>query len=413
MDKIGKEKLEVFSYMIIEEFLMKKDMHDTLQQFRNEWSSSKPSESESLLSWYETCIKLRIQEFDLNTEKINNSRLSVLESCLNELITTSAYRSRRSKEELIDKLIPKVDKSINDQHLKTTLHQNNNLPNISNRISLKKEQPLSKSAAMFSLAVKMGQKNKPLQKNNSKASINESDPPLIPSKLDAELYNIMHQKNKQRLSNQSWIPEHLRKRLIERNLSVTIENLNEMKVLNNASTRNDKLQSSSELEHHKLLEELGTIQKKPCGCCEVLFLPTCLTNKVTYKAIIDIRIKWSEKLSISTFFDHDIIGKLSRYDEVSICLFCSQFFIDQEEYRPTYELLASQEIKKKNELKQKQEEAYWDPLLMLEADRQSGGLQNLDDFPERISNSSTIFQALKTDDHFQLNKGTYRDSKYS
>ena len=41
------------------------------------------------------------------------------------------------------------------------------------------------------------------------------------------------------------------------------------------------------------------------------------------------------------------LSNLSRcYDDVSVCIYCSQFFKDQDSYRPTFETVQYEERKK-------------------------------------------------------------------
>lgn len=179
----------------------------------------------------------------------------------------------------------------------------------------------------------------------------------------------------------------------------------------------------SDLERAKNEESLQTTHKIPCSCCLKEFLYVNLPLKVSRKAIIDIRIKWSGKLSSSTVFGEiphlddfgeggtansgtiggrrtgttvggrtrgfsrttnsasttntDVIGGQPSnlnmvprcYDEVSVCVFCAQFFHIQEEYRPSFSAITYQERKALHFDNKRKEKEYWDPLEMIKKDR--------------------------------------------
>ena len=57
------------------------------------------------------------------------------------------------------------------------------------------------------------------------------------------------------------------------------------------------------------------------------------------------------------------------YDQVLVCLFCSQFFQSQEEYRPSYADILHKERKANRLALLEQERLYWDPLLMMDKDK--------------------------------------------
>lgn len=57
------------------------------------------------------------------------------------------------------------------------------------------------------------------------------------------------------------------------------------------------------------------------------------------------------------------------YDQVLVCLFCSQFFQSQEEYRPSYAEVLHKERKANHLALLEQERQYWDPLMMMDKDK--------------------------------------------
>ena len=124
-------------------------------------------------------------------------------------------------------------------------------------------------------------------------------------------------------------------------------------------------------------EELGVTKKIPCACCLQKFLYVNLPLKVSEKAIIDIRVKWTGgmtsqsvwsdtlKAIVTTTFEtsssssyHEDTSQFTSptkrgklyvntkkipditpikvYSDVRVCLFCSQFFQFQESYRPSF-----------------------------------------------------------------------------
>ena len=57
----------------------------------------------------------------------------------------------------------------------------------------------------------------------------------------------------------------------------------------------------TDLEKAKTAEELGQNKRQECGCC-LQVLPINLPLKVSQKAVLDIRVKWSGDLSSKTVF---------------------------------------------------------------------------------------------------------------
>lgn len=62
-------------------------------------------------------------------------------------------------------------------------------------------------------------------------------------------------------------------------------------------------------------------------------------------------------------------SSINVYDQVLVCLFCSQYFLTQEDYRPSYaEMVHSEKRANYLELLER-ERQYWDPLMMVEKDK--------------------------------------------
>ena len=79
----------------------------------------------------------------------------------------------------------------------------------------------------------------------------------------------------------------------------------------------------------------------------------------------------AEKLSATPPYKdlHLARSSISVYDKVPVCLFCSQFFQLQEDYRPSYADVLHKEKKASHLALVEQERQYWDPLMMLDKDK--------------------------------------------
>ena len=62
-------------------------------------------------------------------------------------------------------------------------------------------------------------------------------------------------------------------------------------------------------------------------------------------------------------------SSISVYDQVLVCLFCSQFFQDQDEYRPSYADMVTSERRAAHLMELERERQYWDPLMMIDKDK--------------------------------------------
>lgn len=78
-----------------------------------------------------------------------------------------------------------------------------------------------------------------------------------------------------------------------------------------------------------------------------------------------------EKLSVTPSYQdlHMVRSSTSLYDQVLVCLFCSQFFQSQEDYRPSYAEVLHKERKANYSALVEQERQYWDPLVMMDKDK--------------------------------------------
>jgi hypothetical protein len=206
--------------------------------------------------------------------------------------------------------------------------------------------------------------------------------------------------NKTKQSNENWIPEEMRLRSLQRELLTVKEIFNDTKTLENSLQREMKRLNVSDLDRAKAVEKLAATKKMPCGCCMQDFLHVNLPMKVSRKAVIDLRIKWSGKLTSDSVFrgtstreladslaenaknkkdgppsveDIDTFGSTVPrcYDKVGVCIFCAQFFQEPDDYRPSYQAIVYQEKKTAYFETKRREREYWDPLKMLDKDRET------------------------------------------
>ena len=228
-------------------------------------------------------------------------------------------------------------------------------------------------------------------------------------------------KNLTKPSSENWIPEISRMKSLERDLLVAKENLADIQLREMGEAREMKQFRVTELERALKAESLGKMARQSCGCCMLTFLPINLPLKVSQKAILDIRVKWSGGLNSGTVFavpgqpmlqitqdgeaagsaaaaaaaategggetavvvapvsktQKSFIDKMAErlsvvprcYDEVPVCTFCAQFFQEAERYRPSYDKIYFEERKAAFMETQARNRLYWDPLFMVEKDR--------------------------------------------
>lgn len=119
--------------------------------------------------------------------------------------------------------------------------------------------------------------------------------------LDKTLFTSTN-KTKNNLSNEAWIPNDIRMRTIGRDLSAANETLTIIKKREISLAREMKRLLVSDLSRAKTEESLDATHKIPCECCMQEFLYVNLPLKVSKKAIVDIRTKWSGKLNSTTVF---------------------------------------------------------------------------------------------------------------
>lgn len=336
-------------------------------------------------------MKLRLPELVSECKKDG----SVLENLVIALARESSIRNRRPTEVTISGL--------------ATMPKTTVLPSISSEpqsLTLSIPKPASspsKSHSHNNESAGTKSHRKDAKSLNNKRSVDSF----------ANLSNTNFNKGKH--SNENWIPEETRFKSLQRELLTVKEIFVDTKILETSLQRELKRLNISDLERAKTEERLVATRKIPCGCCTQEFLYVNLPMKVSRKAIIDIRVKWSGKLSSNTVFRgtsvHELADALAEqnrvkqqknkknrdpnastgslgeeegmdteidmmgssvprcYDTVGVCIFCAQFFHEPEDYRPSYQAIVYEEKKTAYFDKKRREREYWDPLKMLEKDR--------------------------------------------
>lgn len=331
-----------FVHMIIEEYLMKKGMDNTLREFREEWK--RPNDEETLLSWYEISLKLHLPEMSCNAEQYP----TVIENLSQELMTEASLRMRRPSEVILTGL--------------ATAPKSSSLPAIEMH-----PQPTT----VFEKKVRESYAYK-------YDSFNESNFKKQDLTTGAEItrrYNPTSKKIqdniKNKMSSSNWIPDDVRYRQLGRDFLVAKENLHDIVMRAEESRRENRALAQSDLDRAHSMESLGVKHKIECACCLQKFSFVNLRLKVSHKAIIDIRKMWSNG-AVGWWSAHDERwGVVPRcYDEVLVCLLCSQFFHKQAEYRPSFEQIQYAQRKEAYMEAKRREKEYWDPLRMCEKDRE-------------------------------------------
>ena len=178
-------------------------------------------------------------------------------------------------------------------------------------------------------------------------------------------------------------------RSVHRHIAAAKETVQDMHLRELNNEREMKQFNKNAFQKAVALEDLGVQKKQACGCCYQKFSLINLPLKVSNKAVVDMRKKFAtdEKEVKKEFYIKPVVAtkkremwwikvdeklsNLSRcYDDVSVCIYCSQFFKDQDSYRPTFETVQYEERKKHFFEQKRLEKAYWDPLAMSEADKE-------------------------------------------
>ena len=349
---------------------------------------------------------------------------TVLENLIAALVQESSVRTRRPAEVTISGLatLPRIASMANA------------LPNMSDQSQYLYQENIEKEA-FFSAQQIFEKTRVSSNENLQRASLlltkksppRRASPRKHKSRMSAETHAIVQKQldaltgdkfSKAKVSAENWIPQIVRHKSVEREIQVVKETTKDYHMLQVIQERQMKDILTSDIEkarnERRLLNFLKIERNKeihdtPCGLCQVEFLSVNLPLKVSHRAIIDFRIMSKGDLNSFTVFGkkpplaiedgkesagdsddgsrkQDVLDKSDRirinhakrygvvprcYDEVSVCLFCSQFFQQPEEYRPPFQKIYNDERDARERERKRIEEEYWDPLKMSEKFREA------------------------------------------
>ena len=313
------------------------------------------------LNWIDISLKLHLP--DVAKSAPDNS---VIEHVTSQLLQEASTRMRKPKEVLVKGLaeLPRQQSSMYS------------LPSLDKRESASEEPD-------FSLIQTQKKKNKSsanltARQNEVSQKYISSRPRIVPGKLSSE----------------NWIPENIRFRSIHRDIAVAKQNLYDAIVLETEREREMKRLTLTDLQRAHIEEELGSKKQALCACCLQKYSYVNLPMRVPVKAIIDNRKHWSNGKGGWWDKEDARLSAVPRcYEGADICRFCSQFFHDQEKYRPSFEAIAYEQRKSAFYETKRLETEYWDPLKMCEKDRERIEDQQFEEsarFNQTSSGLSTI-----------------------
>lgn len=189
-----------------------------------------------------------------------------------------------------------------------------------------------------------------------------ADPPPRPAPVAAIIRSIPSNK---KLSRENWIPVHVRRRLLQRELFCLKQNIDELE-----SSRHAKHRTLSELEQNHIEERYGLKKRQHCGLCDLEFSSVNVVLSVPNKAIQDLRRSWADNNephpSHLAYSANTHVSCL--YDEAAVCVFCAQFFQlgQQDKYRPSQEKKRAEANRRLKKEQRATARAYWDPIKQLE-----------------------------------------------
>ena len=93
------EDLDIFCHLVIEQFLLEKNLFATLRAFRSEWD--RPDDTVTMPTWYNVALKLQMPELISS----DDSNTTVLESAINALTQESSKRTRRPMDVIAHGLV--------------------------------------------------------------------------------------------------------------------------------------------------------------------------------------------------------------------------------------------------------------------------------------------------------------------
>ena len=362
------DPMETFCFMLVEDFLMRKKMDATLGQFRSEWQ--RPVEENMTFSWYEICMKLRLHE----ALEAGSPKDTVMENLATMLTTESSLRMRAKKDVAVKGLatLP-VTRPLPGTH--SAMLELEEEKRKSLELQHANELEISKITHSDESDEHGGyMKNGQSSRLSRQQITNVGDLQKIKSGSDKNRKVMrpdqMYNPNKGRPSAENWVPEIARMKSLGRDLAVAEENLGDIIKRETQADREMRQFKTTVLQKALVEESLGSKKKIMCGCCMRMFSYVNLPLKVSNKAVVDLRKKWSNGKRGWWSARDDKLGHMPRcYNDVSVCHFCSQFFIDQDLYRPSLQKIEYEARRAAHVEKLKLEKERNDPVRMLEKDR--------------------------------------------
>lgn len=333
------EAFDTFCHMVVEEFLMRKNLTNTLEEFRQEWGT-RPEEDTAMLSWYEVAMRLRLPD----VVEEGSKDMTVLENMSNAIIKESSIRARRSAEMTAQGLavmpkkkpLPEITQvsfvegiesisgtisagKINEGSLAESDDGGDNTSKMGGGGSVASSRTGLHSKKSANASVKALQELK-AEKEQERAKAKAEEPKVSRAKshvtLSPEAAAIVQREldkahdeelktgksRKPKVSNENWIPDLERTRSLERDFKVLKNNLSDVQLREMQERREMKQFLVSDLEKARNAESLGQTKRRQCGCCLQEYLPINLPLKVSQKAVLDIRVKWGGKLTSKTVF---------------------------------------------------------------------------------------------------------------
>lgn len=358
---------------------MKKNMTDTLEAFRNEWTE-RPDERSANISWVDMALKLHLPDM------MRDSPFdTVVENMASSLVQESSVRMRKAPDVIVSGLAEKP------------------------RAATVPLPPLQSASASDDdnferLNSCQETEEITLQKIKHRGTQISSKYSVAASRQQSEKSTYRPTLPKGKHSSENWIPEQTRFRSIHRDIANLKENLRSTMVLETEQQREMRRFQLTDIQRARVEEELGTKKKGRCACCLQEYSQVNLVMTIPVKAVIDIRKKWSEGKGGWWDKDDARLSAIPRcYEGAGVCRFCSQFFHQQEEYRPSFDTIAYEERKAQFFETKRLEREYWDPLKMVEKDRAEAEEKGIPDgsvfLPFDGSISSPLTKGLTTIDY--------------
>ena len=337
-----------FLQLLVADYLEKSNMRKTLESFRQE--SSSPDSLLTSMTFVEIAAKLQLPES-------GNESKSLLSNLIGSYFKDCAMRMRVSQDNLFEKLLsrPKPSRPFN----------------LNSSKSIHFSQPFAESnqarPRSSSSAEKLSEGSTPIPlRTHEVTSPNFHAKTKHSSKLHKIDKRFLRSSLGLTVSPENWLPMSMRMNSVGRSVIVANETLKT--ALRHAQTKG-LVNNLFDYENFMKAESLGMMKRESCGCCGYAKFPSIsLVMKVSLKAVIDIRKKWDPQVGSEEDDSKTRLIVPRCYDQVRICRFCSQFFHDQEEYRPSFESIRQSERRKVLLARQVSKDRL-DPLKLCEEDR--------------------------------------------